>query len=300
MKQICIMLAICFAIILTGCDSKEFSNAVKEGDAALANKDYVKAESNFRLALSKKNDSDIFKLTNQISSIVKLQQYQKDKNYDNALSLCNELEKEGFINDLIKNDVINLKKEIEKDKSKFDEQQKEQANQVTTVKKKDSNSKNTSTPEDPIQKARNAIYKATGTSSNSVKLTYNKPSSLGTIFTNNMKNQYYVFSVVNISDGTEWDTYTLVDKNTFEVLEMSTIGEISSISTSKSTNNSVSKSSNEHYKCLVYNDCKIDFIHGHDNEGNWTPEDENGEREYGVCIECGWGIVGNEEHICKN
>lgn len=298
MKQICIILSICFAMALTGCDCKEFNNAIKAGDTALANKDYVTAESSFRLALSKKNDPDVFKLTNQISNIIKIQQYQKDKNYDNALSLCKELEKEGFINDLIKNDIMNLKNDIEKDKSKFDEQQKEQTNQVSTVKEKDSNAKNTSTSEDSIQKAKNAIYKATETSSNSVKLTYNNPSSLGTIFTNNIKNQYYVFSGFNVSDGTEWDTYTLVDKNTFEVLEMSPMGEIYSISMSKPANNSVSESSNEPYKCLVYNDCEIDFIHGHDDEGNWTPENQNGERAYGVCMECGEGVMGNDPHPC--
>lgn len=296
MKQIFIMLAMCFLILLTGCSNKEFDNAVNEGNIALANKEYVKAESNFRLALSKKNDPEIFKLNDQTSKIVLIKQYQKDKNYDKALDLCTELEKEEFINDLVKNDVIKLKKDIEKDKTVLDSQKKEQDKQVSKNKENPPSSKNNN--DDLIKKAKNAIYKATGTSSSSVKLNYNKPSNLGTIFTDDMKNKYYIFSGVNISDEMPWDTYTLVDKNTFEVFEMAPNGEIFKPFNNTSAKDTQSKNTPETYKCLVYTDCTIDFVHGHDDEGNWTPEDENGERGYGVCIDCGECVVGNDPHAC--
>lgn len=292
MKQILITLAVCISISLTGCTNKKFDNAVEEGNSALASKEYSKAESNFRLALAEKNDKEIFKLNDQTSKLVEIQNLMKDNNYDKALAICKELEEAGFANDLIKSDVANIKKDIEKTKSKKDEFNNDRKAEDVKKKKND-------TEENLIQKARNAVYKATGTSPKSVKFTYNEKSTLGTIFTNDMKNQYYVFSGMNIADETEWDSYTLVDKNTFEVFEMSPTGEIYSTSNNEDKSNTSSKGSSNTYKCPKYSDCKIDFVHGHDAEGNWTPEDENGERGYGVCGNCGECIVGNDSHVCN-
>lgn len=53
------------------------------------------AISNFRLDLEDKNDKERFKPNHKTSKILIIQKYQKDKNCDKALGLCNELEKGG-------------------------------------------------------------------------------------------------------------------------------------------------------------------------------------------------------------
>ncbi|XTR39314.1 hypothetical protein ACQQ2T_15510 (plasmid) [Paraclostridium tenue] len=230
MKQIFITLVFCLLTFLTGCSNKEFDNAVNKGNIALSNKEYVKAESNFRLALSKKNDPEIFKLTDQTSKIVSIQQYQKDKNYSKALDLCNELEKEGFVNDLIKNDVINLKEEIEKDKklnlSKIDQES-------TTVKVNDNKSNKDqqikqphSDNNDDIDLARATIYQSRELSYKEVDVQYQPPSSLGTAISDDIKNNYYIFLVEDLIHGITWDTYIIVDKTYFTVNDMDMYGNI--------------------------------------------------------------------------
>ena len=290
MKHKLATLLICMSIGLTGCSNKTFNTAVEQGNEALSNKDYSKAEASFRLALAEKNDDSIFKLNEQTIKISSILNYIKNKEYDKALDACKAIEKDGFANDLIKKDISDLKKDIEAFQSKSSLE--EEKTEVSNPSKDDTTNQNKS--EDPIEKAKNAIYKSEGLSSSSIKLTYQPSSNLGTVISNDIKNKYYVFTIENLSDGTEWDSYLIVDKSSFAVFDMDMYGNIQQANAKKTDTKNIS----DEYTCLVYKDCTIDFVHGHDEEGNWTPEDANGERGYGVCVECGECVVGNDPHAC--
>lgn len=249
MKHKLATLLICMSIGLTGCTNKTFNTAVEQGNESLANKDYIKAEASFRLALAEKNDESIFKLNEQTSKIISIQGYIKNKDYDKALDECKSIEKDGFSNDLIKKDVSDLKKEISdlQEKLTVDEDKKDEKVDVSDT-SKDDTPKETSS-EDPIEKAKNYIYKSKGLSSNSVKLIYQPSSNLGTIISNDIKDKYYVFTVENLSDGTEWDSYLIVDKSSFKVLDMDMYGNVqqsqSNNSSSNQTYDRVAVSSNQ-------------------------------------------------------
>ena len=74
--------------------------------------------------------------------------------------------------------------------------------------------------------------------------------------------------------------------------EMTTLkAEINTLKNNKKTNNST-------YKCLQYDDCTLDYIHGHSESGEIVPEDIEGNRAYGVCGDCGIGVNSGEEHTC--
>ena len=218
---------LCTSIMLSGCSNKTFNNAVNQGNEALANKDYTKAESSFRLALAEKNDDKVFKLNEQTNEIIQILKYIEDKDFEKALKICKEIEKDGFANDLIKNDIKEIKKEI-------DNLQKNQNESKEEVKHKDSKKekkqiKTEITKKDPIEKAKEAIYSSRGLSANSEKLIYYPISHLGMIISNDIKNKYYVFGVENLTDNTTWDSYLIVNKNSYEVLDMDMYGNIQGI-----------------------------------------------------------------------
>lgn len=226
MKINLIVPLICIAITLTGCSKKNFDNAVKQGNDSLAKKEYTKAEASFRLALAEKNDDEIFKLNEQTNNIISILEYIEDKELDKALKLCKEIEDQGFANDLIKKDIQDIKIEAGKEVDKVKLQNDIDKKELSTNSKNISKDKEVNTEKDPIEKAKDAIYSARGLSSNKVKLNYYPSSDLGTIISNDIKNKYYVFGVENKSDGTEWDSYLIVDKNSYNVLDMDMYGNV--------------------------------------------------------------------------
>ncbi len=224
MKIKLIWCLLCMSIVLTGCSNKNFDNAVNQGNEALANKEYTKAEASFRLALAEKNDDEIFKLNEQTNKMIQILKYIEDKDFEKASKICSEIEKDGFSNDLIKTDIKEIKKEIDKLQKNQNESKEEAKPKDDEIEKKQD--KNENTKKDPIEKAKEAIYSSRGLSSKKVKLKYYPSSDLGTIISNDIKNKYYVFGIENLSDNTEWDSYLIVNKNSYEVLDMDMYGNI--------------------------------------------------------------------------
>ncbi|WP_270505630.1 hypothetical protein [Paraclostridium sordellii] len=227
MKIKLIWCLLCMSIVLTGCSNKNFDNAVNQGNEALANKEYTKAEASFRLALAQKNDDEIFKLNEQTNKIIQILRYIEDNDFEKALKTYNEIEKDGFANDLIKNDIKEIKKEIDKLQKNQNESKEEVKSKDDKMEKKQGENENIK--KDPIEKAKEAIYSARELSSKKVKLKYYPSSELGTIISNDIKNKYYVFGIENLADNTNWDSYLIVNKNSYEVLDMDMYGNIQGI-----------------------------------------------------------------------
>lgn len=234
MKHKLATLLICMSIGLTGCSNKTFNAAVEQGNEALANKDYSKAEASFRLALLEKNDDLIFKLNEQTNKIISILDYIENKEYDKALDECKEIEKDGFSNDLIKNDVTNIKKDIEKGKKLDSDVVNQESKTVEINNTKDDNKYNKekqikqtpSDAQDDIDLARATIYQCRELSYKEVDVQYQPPSSLGTAISDDIKNTYYIFLVEDLADGTIRDTYIIVDKTYFTVNDMDMYGNI--------------------------------------------------------------------------
>lgn len=202
MKRKLIGIFVCTSIMLSGCSDKNFDNAVSQGNEALANKDYTKAEASFRLALAEKNDEEIFKLNEQTNKMIQILSYIEDKDFEKSIKICNEIEKDGFVNDLIKSDIKEIKKEIDKLQKNQNEAKEEVKPKDDKIEKQQG--KNENIKKDPIEKAKEAIYSARELSSKKVKLKYYPSSELGTIISNDIKNKYYVFGIENLSDNTNW------------------------------------------------------------------------------------------------
>ena len=144
--------------------------------------------------------------------------------------------------------------------------------------------------QDDIEKARKLVLEATGENETNVIVEYlANPGS----YVDSKK--YYTFSMSARDGSFVSDVNYLVDKNTFEVYTCSPYGDINKIKNTESK--SESSSNQEGYKCLQYSDCTIDYIHGH-YEGP-DGEDIEGNRAYGVCGDCGYGVVPGEEHTCN-
>lgn len=232
---------------LTGCnDSTRYTESIQEGKEYLASKEYTKAEESFRLALTEQEDKDISKLTEQVESIIDIQHSISNKEYDKALSICNQVEKNGYSNDIIKRDITKLKDDIQKaivsnkdtDKDKEAKEVSSSNSNNDNTKEKDNNTPNektnNSTNNDSgidVNMARASIYKCVEDTytQDDIKLVNIPSSELGSIIPQDIKDNYYVFKVLDRNDGTEWDFYYIYNKSDSTVSQMDMNGNISGL-----------------------------------------------------------------------
>ena len=170
--------------------------------------------------------------------------------------------------------------------------------------KENTSQNNTSSDSNNIQsninKAIDLIYKATGEDRSYIMVEH--ISNPGTYVDSS---KYYVFSLSARDGSFESDINYIVDKNTFKVYTCDPYGNINPVKCESVSNEqqSDSKQNKSNYKCLQYSDCTLDYIHGHytgpDGEEMIGPEDVEGNRAYGVCGDCGMGVIAGEEHICN-
>ncbi|WP_025162977.1 hypothetical protein [Paraclostridium bifermentans] len=228
-----IVIYILIAICIVGCSGNIYKESIKKGNEYLADKNYTEAEKSYRLALTEKNDKAIFKTTEQIGNIIDIKDDIKNNEYNKALDKCNKIDKEGYANDLIKQDIYSLKKDIEleiKNKKIREEKNNTETNnnidESISNNKKENIDSNKVSEEDNIKYAKLTILQISSLSEDEVKITYVDPSELGTAMSENIKNNYYIFKIYNLSDGTTWDTYYSVNKNSNGIYEMDMYGNI--------------------------------------------------------------------------
>lgn len=229
-----IVVYICIVICVVGCNSNRYNESIKEGNEYLADKNYIEAEKSYRLALTEKNDKDIFKTTEQIGNIIGIKNDIKNNEYNKALDKCNKIDKEGYGNDLIRQDISGLKKDIEleiknkkiKEEEKNNTEANNKSNESIPNNKKENINSNKVSEEDNIKYAKLTILQISALSEDEVKITYISPSDLGTAMSDDIKNNYYIFKIYNLSDGTTWDTYYSVNKNSNGIYEMDMNGNI--------------------------------------------------------------------------
>lgn len=239
MKLKAIVVYVCIAISLVGCSSNKYKESIEKGNEYLASKEYTKAKESFRLALTEQNDKEVFKLTEQIGSIIDIQDKIKNKEYDKALDICNQVNKNGYSNDIIRKDVNKLKKDIQlsveysskdvnKDKAVPNENSiKENTKEKTNDNLIKDNLNNSCTSND----AKLGLYKCLEPDyyQSDIKLIYVPSSELGDIIPNDIKVNYYVFRVEDRNYGTEWDFYYIYNKEKGTAFKMDMNGNISEI-----------------------------------------------------------------------
>ncbi|WP_180945935.1 hypothetical protein, partial [Burkholderia pseudomallei] len=230
-------------ISMTGCNSTKYNESIEQGNKYLASKEYTKAEESFRLALTEKEDKDVSKLTEQIENIIEIQGFIKNKEYDKALSLCNQVDKNGYINEIIKKDITKFKDDIQKAiASNKDIDKDKEVKEVSTsnssndnTKEKDNNTSNEKTNNstqdnyDSVDMARASLYKGLEDTytQEDIKLVNLPVSELGDIVSQEIKEYYYVFKVLDRNDGTEWDFYYIYDKRNGCAYQMDMYGNVS-------------------------------------------------------------------------
>lgn len=228
---------------LTGCnDSTRYTESIQEGKEYLASKEYTKAEESFRLALTEQEDKDISKLTEQVESIIDIQHSISNKEYDKALSICNQVEKNGYSNDIIKRDITKLKDDIQKaivsnkdtDKDKEAKEVSSSNSNNDNTKEKDNNTPNEKTNNstennyDSLSTAKSALYKGLEDTytQEDIKLVNVPVSELGDVVSQEIKEYYYVFKVLDRNDGTQWDFYYIYDKRDGSAFRMDMNGNV--------------------------------------------------------------------------
>lgn len=242
MKFKSLVVYICVAISVVGCSSNKYKESIEKGNEYLASKEYTKAEESFRLALTEQNDKEIFKLTEQIGSIIDIQDNIKDEEYDKALDICEQVDRNGYSNDIIRKDVTKFKKDIELElnSNKVSDDKGKEAKEVSNndsnkdnTKEKVNNSskdkKENDSKEFDIEMAKAVVYNclAPDYDETDIKVVYVPSSELGDAIPNDTKNNYYVFKVEDRNDGTTWDLYYAYEKKYGSVYQMDINGNLS-------------------------------------------------------------------------
>lgn len=112
-KKYAIIPLLC-AVLLTGCTNKTFEKSMEEGKLAIASGEYEKAENMFSLALEeKKDDKEANALYSQTEKLIQTIKLKDEENYEEAISLCDEIIKIDSELDLIKKKVKEIKSECE-------------------------------------------------------------------------------------------------------------------------------------------------------------------------------------------
>lgn len=102
------------AVLLTGCTNKTFDKSMEEGKLAIASGEYEKAENMFSLALEeKKDDKEASALCSQTEKLIQTIKLKDEENYEEAISLCDEIIKIESELDLIKKKAKEIKSECE-------------------------------------------------------------------------------------------------------------------------------------------------------------------------------------------
>jgi len=102
------------AVLLTGCTNKTFDKSMEEGKLAIASGEYEKAENMFSLALEeKKDDKEASALYSQTEKLIQMIKLKDEENYEDAISLYDEIIKIDSELDLIKKKVKEIKSECE-------------------------------------------------------------------------------------------------------------------------------------------------------------------------------------------
>ena len=122
MKKIWIILTLILLVLgLVGCENSVSKKAIEQGKLAMANKEYDKALSSFKLALDEgSNNKEVKRLTTLIDNYKKANDEFEKGNINNANKIMNQIDEET-IEDSIKNDIDNLKAKIS-EKEKIDKE----------------------------------------------------------------------------------------------------------------------------------------------------------------------------------
>ena len=164
--------------------------------------------------------------------------------------------------------------------------------------KKNLSTENTYENKNPVNDAIDILYEQTGENRDEVIIEQEKGTAQA--IPQNIKDKYYLFTMKAKDGSFVADFHYLVDKNTSEIYTYDVCGNMNKFNEPNNYTQNQNKP-NENltgYKCKVYDDCNIKYVHGHTEDGSMTPEDEDGNRAYGVCGECGKGVIIGENHIC--
>lgn len=130
MKKIAVLL-ILLCTLITGCSKGEESNSfekyMEEGKRAIASDEYEVASKFFSLAIEENNeDTEAKALYNQSNNLVEALQSIEDEKYDEAIQLCDAVEKISSKSNMIKDVAKSLKEEcntlLKKSKEEYDEE----------------------------------------------------------------------------------------------------------------------------------------------------------------------------------
>ncbi len=99
--------------LLTGCSNETFDKAMEEGKIAVASKEYDKAQNLFGLAVEEnKKDEEANKLYSQTQKLVEAEKLKEEGKIEKSVNLCNEISKIDSESDVVKKQVIELRKEL--------------------------------------------------------------------------------------------------------------------------------------------------------------------------------------------
>lgn len=125
-------------LLLVGCSNSTFDKSVEEGKLALAGKEYEKAEGLFHLALDeKKDDKEVKALYDQTQKMVEAQKLKDEKKYDEAITLCDEIQNISSESDVAKEQAKKLKAEVLELKGKTSNKEKQDNTEEDTKKDKE-------------------------------------------------------------------------------------------------------------------------------------------------------------------
>lgn len=100
-------------LLLVGCSNSTFEKSVEEAKLAIASQEYEKAEGLFNLALEeKKDDKEIKALQEQTKKLVEAKKLQEEKQYSEAISLCEDVQQISSESDVVTSQAEKLKEEV--------------------------------------------------------------------------------------------------------------------------------------------------------------------------------------------
>lgn len=126
-------------LLLVGCSNSTFDKSVEEAKLAIASQEYEKAEGLFNLALEEKNDDEIKSLYEQTQKLVEAKKLEKDQQYSETISLCEEIEKIPSESDIVISQAKKIKEEATKLKDSQPKVEEKQEQEKEESRKEDNN-----------------------------------------------------------------------------------------------------------------------------------------------------------------
>ncbi|MGL5315705.1 MAG: lysozyme inhibitor LprI family protein [Peptostreptococcaceae bacterium] len=149
-----ILLLALSVLLLVGCSNSTFEKSVEEAKLAIASQEYEKAEGLFNLALEEKsNDKEIKSLFEQTQKLVEAKKLEQNKQYNEVVLLCEEIEKIPSKSDVVISQAKKIKEEAVKLKDSEVEEKKEEV-----VEKQDNEVVNKETNNKSVLLAKRDLY----------------------------------------------------------------------------------------------------------------------------------------------